>query len=163
MALKKTMPHFMFVIEGWTHFNDAVRSKNATRGTELMFFILFVFLFVRLTLQPCFLGNYTQRFRDKGTSETVHPMTSLRPTLIHIFIYLFLSTHLFSTDMSVHFHPPLWKHIHDILQSIPQLNLDDLFFFFLTDCMSTESHAHICQTWKQRGSLFWKGCGVNRE
>lgn len=150
------MPHFTFVIEGWTHFNEAVRSENATRGTELMLFVLFVFLFVS---EP--LGVVPQKARllprsNKGTSETVHPMTSLRPTLIHIFIYLFIfppihsSTHLFNTDMTVHFHPPSWKHIHDILRSIPELSLDHLFFlflsfFFLTDCMSTGSCLHICQ------------------
>lgn len=131
------MPHFTFAIEGWTHFNEAVKSKNATRGTELMLFVLFVFLFVS---EP--LGVVPQKARllphsNKGTSEPVHPMTSLRPTLIHIFIYLFIfppihsSAHLFNTDTSVHFHLPSWKHIHDILRSIPKLSLNHLFFLFL--------------------------------
>lgn len=95
MTLKR---HFTFVIEGLTHFNEAVRSKTTTRGTKLMFFFLFVFLFVS---EP--LGVVPEKARllprwNKGTSETVHPMTSLRPTLIHIFIYLFIYPPIHSTQ-----------------------------------------------------------------
>lgn len=54
---------------------------------------------------------------NKGSSESGHPMTSLRPTLIHIFIYLVhtSTTHRYTP---VHFHSSPCKRVHRTVWSI---------------------------------------------
>lgn len=91
---------------------------------------------------------------NKGSSESGHPMTSLRPTLIHIFIHLLhtSTTHTLTRLCILTVAPTEVRSLHCVEHfpsGDPPLLTTDTFL----PRVSAASHSNICQTWKTKRRL----------
>lgn len=166
------MPHFTFVIEGWTHFNEAVRSENATRSTELLFFLC---VFVCLWTSGCTSAESTAVASFEQRNQWDCASHDLFETHTHPYIHLsvYLSTHPFFHPSIQHRHVCAfpsslmeayswysWEHSRIELR---RSFLSFSFSFFNRLHVDWVALAHLSDIKKQRDSLLWKGCGVDRE
>lgn len=91
---------------------------------------------------------------NKGSSESGHPMTSLRPTFIHIFMYL-VHTSTTHRHVPVHFHSSPWESLHGTVWSI--LSTTTTFSFRVSAAelqhlpdVKTKRHSVVEKSWVDR-------------